>query len=242
MRIKKFLEKAAEEDWESLINDRDIEFLASIGVDYNKKREAAQNEPDSSYYRTAPAFNYKAFAISLACFIVAAIAVTLILYFSLKPAPVDSPIHYFEDNFVEVDSDLAELNNNLKLFSLKLNENVFDVDITKTFDELSGDNLFFALTFTTKQQPAKSFKLEIVVNSNYEYEGLAYSIEPVETQISDYNLKYTEITDAKGPLITASCMGEMKIGDQWIYITEYNETAIGKSTFIETLEAIIQFK
>ena len=42
MKIKKFLEKAAEEDRESLINDRDIEFLASIGVDYNKKREAAK--------------------------------------------------------------------------------------------------------------------------------------------------------------------------------------------------------
>ena len=241
MKIKKFLEKVAEEDRESLINDRDIEFLASIGVDYNKKREAAQNEPTSSYYRTATAFNYRALLISLACFAVAAITVALILYFYFKPAP---PLHYFEDNFVEVESDLMELNEDLNLFSLTLDDSEYKCIIKKTYDDVSGDDLFFTLDFTAKQGFNKIFTIEVVVNNKYEHEALTYRKEPVETYISNYKIKYEEniLSIPSSPFITAKCIGEMKIGNQWIYIVNFDEMAEGQSTFIDTLESIIQFK
>ena len=243
MKIKKFLKKVAEEDRESLINDKDIEFLASIGVDYNKKKVAIEKEPPASYYLTASAFNYRVLLICVACFLVVALAVSTILYFSLKPASVQPPIHYFEDNFEEVDSDLDELNADLVLFSLVINENDYDFIIKKTYDSLSGDNLFYSLSFNQTNGFNKSFELDIVVNSLYEHEQYEYSREPAEAQISEYTIKYDEdIKPMSGtPFVTVTGQGEIQIGEQWIFIENYEETALGQSTFIETLQSIISF-
>ena len=249
MKIKKFLEKVAEEDRESLIDDKDIEFLASIGVDYNKKREAAKREPDSSYYRTAKSVNYRVLFAGIACFLVVAItAVSLSLYFSLKksplnPSPVEPPIHYFDDNFVETDSNLQELNADLQLFSLNVDESMYSVGIKRTYDSLSGDDLFFTLEFVSKQGLSKKFIFDIVVNKNYEHDALTYTDELKEEQFADYILKYSENDQpTSGPFIIVSCKGEIQIGEQWIYITKYEERATGKSTFIETLQSLVSFK
>ena len=256
MKVKKFLEKVAEEDRESLINDKDIEFLASIGVDYNKKREAAKKEPDSAYYREAKSVNYRVLFASIACFLIVAITVvSLSLYFSLRsspvnpppinPSPVEPPIQYFDDNFVEVDSNLQELNDNLELFSLTVDESVYNVVIKKTYDSVSEDDLFFTLEFTTKQQGlGKKFKIDIVVNKLYEHEDLAYTLELKETQLLDYTLKYYEhsLPMSGMPFVNVDCMAEMQIGEQWIYVTKYEERALRKSTFIETLQSLIEIK
>ena len=243
MKIKKFLKKVAEEDRESLINEKDIEFLASIGVDYNKKQVAAENELPASYYLTASIFNHKALLISIACFLVAALTVSLILYYYLKPVSLKPPIHYFTDNFKEVDSDLEELNFDLDLFSVVVNENDYELSIKKTYDSLSGDNLFYRLSFNHKNGQIQSFKLDIVVNSLYEHEQVEYSKELVESQISDYDIRYIETSKSISgtPFSTITCQGEMQIGDQWIYIENYEEMALGQSTFIETLQSIISF-
>ena len=242
MKIKKFLKKAAEEDRESLINDKDIEFLASIGVDYNKKKDDTQKEPPASYYLSASVFNYKVLWGCIAGFLMVAIALTLILYYSLKPTPViNSPIHYFEDNFVKVDSDLQELNNDLILFSLAVDEDMYDLEVSKTYDSLSGDNLYYVLRFDQKEGLKKFFTFNIVVNGEYEHEQVEYSNEPDVYQISGYDLKFVEnakeVKDTPFSMVT--CQGEIQIGEQWLYIENYEEMALGQSTFIETLQSII---
>lgn len=237
MKIKKFLEKVAEEDRESQINEDDIEFLASIGVDYNKKREADKRQPDSSYYLQASAFNQKTFLICVTGFIVALFAVFLILFYTLRPA-FEPPIEYFEDNFMEVDSNITELNGDLKLFTLVVDDE-YDVITKKTYDSLSGDHLYYTLEFTSNLNLSKNFKLDIVVNSNYNYEELNYPEELKKAQISGYTLKYTEDSVALPPFVTVYCQGEMQIGEQWIYITKYEEMIIGQGTFIDTLQSII---
>ena len=244
MKIKKFLEKVAEEDRESLINDRDIEFLASVGVDYNKKREAAKNEPDSSYYLTAKSVNYKALFTGIALFLVVAITViSLSLYFSLRPAPIESPIQYFDDNFVEVDSSLQELNDDLQLFALTVDAEEYDLSIKKTYDSVSGDNLYYSLDFVSKKGSSKKFRFKVVVNKLYEQEEFPYTDELIEEKLSTYTLKYDKISQPmSGPLISVECKGEIQIGEQWIYIMNFKETAMGKSTFVETLQSLIQFK
>ena len=243
MKIKKFLEKVAEEDRESLINDGDIEFLASIGVDYNKKKAAAAKELDASYYLTAKAFSPKALMIGIASFLVAVIAVSIILYYYLKPVPVTPPLQYFEDNFVEVDSNLQELNSDLKLFSMTVDDAVYELDIKKTYDSLSGDDLYFTLEFSAKQGLSKKFRLEVVVNSLYEHDDTAFDKEPIEKRISEYTIKYAETSNPMvgSPFITVKSRGEMQIGEQYVYITKYDEIALGQSSFIETLQSIISF-
>ena len=243
MKIKKFLEKAAEEDRESQITEKDIEFLSSVGVDYNKKIEADKTEPNASYYLAASAFNYKTILITVACFMLIALVITLSLYFSLRPAPVTPPIQYFDDNFVSVDSDLQELNSDLLLFSLTADPDLYDVDIVKTYDSVSGDTLFYSLIFTSKVGLGKLFTLDIVVNGLYEHNELYYASEIKGAQLSGYALKYTEVSVSitGTPFYSVSCLGEIQIGEQWVYITDYEETALVQNPFITTLQAIINF-
>ena len=240
MDIKKFLEKAAEEDREAQVTDRDIEFLASIGVDYEKKREAAKNAPDSSYYLTKNTFNQRAFLISMACFVVAVIAVAMILYFCLKPK---SPLQYFADNFVDVESDIQELNGDLQLFSIIADNDAYVVEINKTYDSVSGDNLFYSLSFISKRGVGLKLKLDIVVNSLFEHDEIPYLGELKEAQLSGYPVKYTEKSMAVSgtPFYSVSCKGEIQIGKQWIYITDYEETSLVQNPFLTTMQTIISF-
>lgn len=241
MKTKKFLEQVAEEDREALVNDRDIEFLESIGVDYNKKSAAAKESLNSSYYRTKSAVNYRAVLVSVASLIVAFIAVALILFYTLKPAPFESPIEYFEANEVDVPSDLQELNSDLKLFSLTVDTSEYGLKTTRIYDELSEDNLYYMLEFTATGVLNKKFTLDVVVNSNYKHKELEYT-DFKEAQISNYKMKYSEYSvPFNPPFSRVNCTGEIQIGEQWIYITDYTETAIGQGTFIETLQSIITF-
>ena len=236
MKIKKFLEKAAEEDREALISDKDVEYLASIGVDYNKKREADKKQPDANYYRTAPSINRRAFIISVACFLVAVFAVLTIVYFTAKPKNPG----YMDDEYIEVNSDLYELNKDLQLFSLTVKEEEYDLLIKKTYGSVSGDNLFYSLRFNSKIGLQKNFTIEIVVSNKYEHDALEYTSEIKKAQISSYTLKYSE--SLMPMFMKVKCKGEMQIGKQCIYITNYEETALGQSTFVATLESIISFK
>ena len=243
MKIKKFLEKVAEDDRESLVNDGDIEFLASIGVDYNKKREAAKTQPQASYYLTASAFNQKTFALIFACLAVAILSVVLILFYTVKPAPFEPPIHYFLDDCIEEDSNLQELNGDLKGFSLIVDEDKYGIEV-KRYDSESGIHMCYSIDFGLKDGIGfnKKFKIDIVVNSLFEHKELSYSSGYKTAELSDYTVKYTEdSTPAMGPFSTITCKGEMQIGEQWIYVVNYQETAIGQGSFIQTLEDIIDF-
>lgn len=237
MKIKKFLEQVAEDDRESLVDDKDIEFLASIGVDYNKKREEDKNKPQASYYLTAPAFNYKAFLISASCFIVVAIAVFLIVFYSLKP--FEPPVGYLDADGEE-SSNLQVLNSDLDLFTLTVDDGEYELDITRFYDKSSNNSVYYTMIFTGTM---KSFNFDIVVNSEYEYKEKDYSGELKKAQISGYTLNYIEtLSQVPGfPFYEISCKGEMQIGEQWIYITSYNETNL-QNTLVETLQEIITFK
>lgn len=243
MNIKKFLEQVAEEDREAQITPKDVQFLASIGVDYNKKREAAKAQPDSSYYRTKSAVNPKAAIIVVSCTFVALLAVVLILLYTFKPAPFEPPIGYFEDKSIEVDSNLQELNGDLQLFSLTIDASEYDVKTTRVYGSLSNDSFYYTLKFTANQGLSKKFTLDIVVNSNYNHKELDYINELKEVRVSDYTLKFTEnLTLSDPPFSTVNCKGEIQIGTQWIYIYDYEEMVLGQSTLIETLQSLIIFK
>lgn len=235
MKIKKFLEKVADEDREALIDEKDIEFLASIGVDYNKKREADKKKPSASYYLTAPAFNYKAFLISASCFILLAISVFLIVFYSLKP--FEPPVGFMDIVEDKADSNLQELNEDLNLFSLSVDE--YECSVTKYFNKNNNESLYYSLECNGLM---KSFKFDIVVNSRYEHNKISYTEELEEVRISEYTLKYNEVIEpiSDTPFNEISCKGEIQIGEQFIYIVNYSETHM-QSTFVETLKSIINF-
>lgn len=188
----------------------------------------------------AKPFNYKKpLIISVACFMVATLTVFLILWFALPSKPKGKV--YFEDNFVEVRSDVDELNSDLMLCSFEADEN-YSVDISKVYDSVSNDTLFYKLIVTNDL--SLNIQLDIVVNKNYIHSDMGYGAATSDIIISGYTLAYVQtITPLAGtPFNTVNCMGEMQIGNQWIYIMNYEEMSLTEGTFIETLQSMIHFK
>lgn len=231
MNFKKRFDKRIEEDKKSMLTESDRAFLATL-------QDMVVERPQGEVL--AKPFNYKKpLIISVACFMVAALTVFLILWFAL-PAKPNGKV-YFEDNFVEVRSDVTELNSDLILFSFEADEN-YSVDISKVYDSVSNDTLYYKLKMSDDY--SVNIRLEIVVNKNYIHSDMAYWAETTEDAISGYTIKYAQtITPLAGmPFNTVNCMGEMQIGNQWIYIMSYEEMSLTEGTFIETLQSMIHFK
>lgn len=238
MSFKKRFDKLIEEDKKSRITEKDRAFLASLE---SMIVEAPQGEVK------VKTFNYRAVLISVACALVAALTVLLILYYTFKPNTIDPTIEYFEDNFVTVASDESELNGDLILFTFEADSSRYIVEINRTFDSLSGDTLYYTL-FITNATPdfTLSAIFKIVVNKNYTHDGQDYRREIIETKISGYEIKYTQDITSENvfgmTVNTVECTGEMQIGVQWVYITQYQETSLTEGTFLETLQSMIHFK
>lgn len=236
MNFKKRFEKRIEEDKKSRISESDMAFLATL-------QDMVVERPEGEVI--AKPFNYKKpLLISVACFLVAALTVSLILYYTLFSKP--KVPFYSLDNSVTVDSGVAELNSDLDLFTFEVDEEVFAVEIKKIYDSVSGDTLFYQLgiNFVTEDVSIVTH-IEIVVNKNFTHPALNYSGKMIESQISGYKLSYTQsITPTLFDEVTANvidCMGEMQVGKQWIYVTYYQEVSLAEGTFVETLQSMLHF-
>lgn len=233
MNFKKRFEKRIEEDKKSMLTESDRAFLATL-------QDMVVERPQGEVL--AKPFNYKKpLIISVACFMVAALTVFLILWFALPSKPKGKV--YFEDNFVEVRSDVTELNSDLILCSFEADEN-YSLEIFKIYDSVSNDTLYYKLKMSDDY--GINIKLEIVVNKNYNHPAIIYGAETSGITISDYTLVYLQ-TVTPMPIggvsfNSVNCMGEMQIGNQWIYIMSYEEMSLTEGTFIETLQSMIHFK
>ena len=235
MNFKKRFEKRIEEDKKSMYTESDREFLKVL-------QGMAVECPEGEVI--AKPRNYKKpLIISVACFLVVALALSLILYYTLSPKPDD--IFYLTDNFVEVDSDMDELNSDLVLFSLEADETKYSIDVKRVYDSVSTDTLYYRLIINNATQDfSLKIEFEIVVNKNFIHDNMNYRTEKLESTISTYSLIYTQdITpSALSGFSNVDCIGEMKIGKQWVYIMKYQELSLGEGTFIETLQSMIHIK
>lgn len=236
MNFKKRFEKRIEEDKKSKITESDMAYLATL-------QDMVVERPEGEVI--AKPFNYKKpLLISVACFLVAALTVSLILYYTLFPKSEN--IFYFEYNFVTVDSDVAELNSDLTLFTFEADEEMYAVKVKRTYDSVSGDTILYILDINNvTQDMSLTTQLEIVVNENYTHPALNYNEEIIESEISGYKIIYTQNIApeilAGITINTVECMGEMQVGKQWIYVTYYQEVSLAEGTFVETLQSMLHF-
>lgn len=234
MNFKKRFENRIEQDKKSMVTESDRAYLSTL---QNMVAERPEGEV------IAKSFNRKPLIISVACFLVAALTVTLILYYTLYSKPKN--IFYLTENYVLVDSDIDELNADLTLFTLEVDTAKYSFKVIRTYDSVSGDTLFYRLDIISQDISLKT-QIEIVVNENFIHDDMHYSEETVEGSISGYTINYTQSlssTSVSGiTLNIVDCMGEMQIGTQWIYIQDYRELSFAEGTFVETLQSIIHFK
>lgn len=236
MNFKKRFEKRIEEDKKSMYSESDRAFLATL-------QDMVVECPDGEVI--AKHVNYKKpLMIAVACFLAVALALTLILYFTLPHKSGDKL--YLDSNFADAESDINELNSDLALFAFEVYETKYSIDIKRIYDSVSGDTLYYRLAINNATQDFNlNTELHIVVNKNYIHDDITYLYDDIiEKPISGYRLIYTQtVTPSAIPGInTVDCMGEMKIGYQWVYIMKYHELSLGEGAFVENIQSMIHIK
>ena len=234
MNFKKRFEKRIEEDKKSMYTESDRAFLATL-------QDMVVERPEGEVI--AKHVNYKKpLMIAVACFLVVALALSLTLYFTLSPKPADD-IFYLTDDLDPVESNVVELNSDLTLFYFAADESKYNV-VVKKYCLDNGDALYYKLLISVIQGLGFNAEIDIVVKKNVIHDEINYKKEKLESTISVYTLIYTQtITPiASTEINTVDCIGEMKIGSQFLYIVKYQELSMGEGAFVENIQSMIHIK
>ncbi|MCH5146748.1 MAG: hypothetical protein J1F61_01930 [Clostridiales bacterium] len=235
MNFKKRFEKRIEEDKKSMYTESDRAFLATL-------QDMVVERPEGEVI--AKHFDFKKpLMIAVACFLVVVLALSLTLYFTLSPKPADD-IFYLTDDLDPVESNVVELNSDLTLFYFAADESKYNV-VVKKYCLDNGDALYYKLLISVIQGLGFNAEIDIVVKKNVIHDEINYSNdEKLESTISDYILCFTQsITPiASTGVNTIDCMGDMKIGNQTVYIMKYQELSQGEGAFVENIQSMIHIK
>lgn len=231
MKTKKKLQQIAEKDKQSLINEKDIALFDSYGVSFGETSPPAE----------AKNFNLKAFIISLSCFAVAAVAVFLIVFYSLQSR--GNGFKYSDTNIKSIDSNLAELNGDLKNFQILIDENDYNLNVKKFYDSVSSDTLYYGLNAEAVDLTI-DYDIFIIVNEHYNYKDFKFNSDVVtEAKLSNYPIRYStdiKLAEMDENVREVNCAAEWKIGKQTVYVMNYKELSLGEGMFLENLQSVIK--
>lgn len=226
MNVKRYLKKQAEKDRQKILNADNGAFLRELEqmvVEKPKKR------PRLRVWLPA----------TLSAVASAAVVVTCIVVYY----PSESEhIEYLDANLIYSDSDLDELNKDVKEFDLQIDSTIYSYTVKKTSDLISGDVLFYA-TKISDTNSLVDLEIVTVCNPNYKYKDFQISDNAISAQLANYTVMYetTLKTNAEYGIDTLTAIAEIHKGDEYIYITNYSEMLLSpEGSFLEILQSIVK--
>ena len=247
MNVKKYLKKKAQEDLQSLQTEHDQEALQLLKDSVAEK--APQKKRNLKWLWAIPSG-------ALACAVAAVLIVELVPFPNkdgggvVPPPPsIDSgdagsdsgEIRYDEINFVQENSDLTELSNALTNLTLHFTENQ-SVDVAKTSDSLSGDELYYVLTIDENSMEAMyNMQFLIVVNDHYDYKDFEVNEDFVTETYADYSITYLKkITPDSGlNMITGSA--KIESSKYEMYVLSYEEYSLENGMLLTVVNRMLEF-
>lgn len=229
MNVKKFLKKESNEDLRSLETESDRALLAQL-----KGAVAASAKP-----KRRKRWLWAIPSSVAAC----AVAAVLIVHFALFPGIDPGKIKYDAMNFVRIDANITELSERLP--NLTVNTSIDQlVGVQKTYDSVSGDDLFYTLSVDEESEYAL-YKLaaRIIVNKNYEFDEFEITDEYVTNSYSNYSVKYWQriTVDPDTGLNLVQCNGKIESEHYEIYIMNYEEYSLENGTFLTVIDNLFTF-
>ena len=231
MNVKKLLKKKAQEDIKSVQTDTDQEVLQRL------KNSVAEEKPKVRR-------NLKwLWAIPSGA---VAFAVAAVLIVELAPFPGSNPgnIRYEDANFEHVDSDYSELSNALTNLTLHVTEDQ-EISVVRTFDSLSGDDLYYILSVTENSMDAiYNIRLLIVVNEHYDYNSFAMEGTFTTETYPDYSITYKQwiTTDPDLGLNTIGANAKIEDAKYEMYVVSYEEYSFGDGMFLTVINNLLDFQ
>lgn len=171
-----------------------------------------------------------------------AVVCAAVLVGTLVPLLGGGDIRYDDANFVWVDSDLQEISRVLTNLTIHISENPV---IKRTFDSISGDNLFYTLFIEeSSDNTSYSIEVKIIVNDKYEFDDFNVTDAFVTKIYPNYSVSYDQqITaiDSDINLNLVQCNAKINNAKYDIYVTKYDEYAIGNGTFLTVIDNMFEF-
>ena len=223
MNVKRYLKKQAKQDRQAILEEDGGRTLRALGIEYPEKKNA---------YRRA----WIAGAASLA----ASLAVVLICVFTLYPFGAQAE-KYLEENFVTEDSTVEKMNSELHDFSLTFDADDYQISITRTYDSVSNEPLYYQLS-VNRFDNLLNGEFCITCNANYQYTNFTFSTATVHETLPQYSITYqlnSTIDPQYDGLETISCKAEIKGKTDVIYITKYEELILDDHTFLDSVQTFI---
>lgn len=220
MDIKKYLQQKAEEDVSSVLSEEEKEYCKSIALE--SEFQKGRRRLDRRFW--VP------FSCALCVLLAAVIAIAIIF------APRKSPIRYFDDKIVSQASNLEELNDNTKFFSVVQVENT-SFEFSLSYDSDSGDKLYYEANI---KGFFENSNLVIVVNKNYEYPFKKPADGIVVKKLDNYLLNY--FVDENAGRVEYSGWINLKTETAYITYTNILSQSPDDEAFFTYVQSVIQAK
>lgn len=230
MNVKKYLKKKAQEDLQAIQTDKDQEILQQL------EKHVVEKSPEKNR-------NMKwLWAIpsgAVAC------AVTAILIVELLPSSSNDlgGVKYDELNFKQETSNITEFFEDLTNLTLNFTENQV-VDVAKTFDSLSGDDIYYVLTIDEDSSEAiYSMQMMIVVNDDYDYSDFNIEKDFVAKDYADYSIIYKQKikTDSNAGLNMIEAKAKIDNPKYEMYVLKYEEYSLDDGNFLTVINNLLDF-
>lgn len=201
MKIKKQLQKSNEE-----INKKILENGNDL---YNTL--ITENNFDSQTIFKSNNNKKLVLVFSLSSVFIFVIALSIILSFALTNTNKD--IQYVDGNNRTIESNLEEINNADSKVSI--NSERFTYSCYKTYDEASGDTLYYHVTLIHNSDLLEG-QISIVENTRYTFDE-HYTNEKTTDTYKGYKITYSVELDESDMLPMNKFFGCLEIGDTKVY-------------------------
>lgn len=224
MNVKRYLKQQANQDKKAILDEDGGKTLRALGVGYPDKK--------GSRRRTW---------VACTASIAASLIVVLVCVLSLFPFR-PHPEKFVETNFVTEDGTIEKMNAELHDFSVTIDENEYQTYITRTYDSVSHDALFYRLNINSNDNFLHA-ELYISCNADYQKSDFSFSMTPIVADLPQYTITYQSESDvdAQYGIATIACMAEIQGETDHIYITRYSELILDPNhTFLDSVQKFIQ--
>lgn len=228
MNVKKYLQQQAEQDRKAIMSENDGQFLQDIRARIDTKSSSAPRRFTRLRFWLIGATSVLASVIAVVC--------VLMFY------PQEQRVLYYEANFVQSDSTLQAMDDDMKEFTFDIDEMLYSTKVQVITDSISGDTIMYYADITSMDTLVK-MSLVAVCNENYQFSMTQITKQFTTEKLPSYDIQYSSniLPDPDFGFNIFNAEAQIQKGKEFIYITEYAETMFGdQAMFFDNIQSLIK--
>ena len=223
MNVKRYLKKQARKDQQAIIDADDGKTLRALGINYHAPKQK----------------NRRLMGWLLGAASVAVSSILIVCIVMFYPNQQSQTI-YWDANLESRESTLSEMNSELHDFTFEIDESRYLPQITRTYDSVSNDPLYYTVSLNSYDSLVK-MQLISVCNPKFEYKNFEFLQTPTSKSLPLYNILYEFETRPKFGLDLLSCTAEIDGEQDIVYVKQYEELLVQpKPAFFDIIQTIVK--